>query len=117
MNRSNPAKSLNGVQSGHICDRCNKGVRTGDPVRAYATHYEYEGWKLRRVYCSDCGETSIQSETDSADEVIVEAVFWDNRLVSVEVMDRSLPLIEANQSADTASSTISISSSVNPYRS
>lgn len=94
MTRSNPSAALSGVQSGHICDRCNKRVRTGDRVRAYATHYEHDGWKLRRVYCSDCGETSIQSETDSADEVIVEAVFWDNRLVSVDVQDRSRPSVE-----------------------
>jgi hypothetical protein len=91
MAHGNRAKALNGVRSGHICDRCNKRVRTGDVVRAYATHYDRDGWVLRRVCCSDCGETSIQSETDSAGEVIVEAVFWDHRLVSVEVIDRSLP--------------------------
>lgn len=28
-------------------------------------------------------------ETDGADEVVLEAVFWDHRLVSVEVTDRS----------------------------
>ena len=91
MSRLNPAKALNGIQSGHICDRCNKRVRTGDLVRAYATHYEREGWVLRRVYCSDCGETSIRSETDNADKVIIEAVFWGHRLVSVDVQDRSRP--------------------------
>jgi hypothetical protein len=69
-------------------------MRTGDLVRAYATHYEREGWTLRRVYCSDCGERSIQSETDSADEVIIEAVFWDHRLVSAEIKDRSRPSME-----------------------
>jgi hypothetical protein len=91
MSRSNPAKALDGAEVGHICDRCNKGVRTGDLVRAYATHYDRDGWVLRRVCCSDCGETSIQSETDSAGEVIVEAVFWDHRLVSVDVQDWSRP--------------------------
>ena len=89
MSRSNPAKALNGVRSGHICDRCNKRVQTGDLVRAYATHYDRDGWVLRRVWCDECGETTIQEGTDRADEVIVEAVFWDPRLVSVEVRDWS----------------------------
>jgi hypothetical protein len=87
--RSNPAKALNGVRSGHICDRCNKRVRTGDLVRAYATHYDRDGWTLRRVLCEGCGKSTIGAETDEADEVIVEAVFWDHRLVSVEVKERS----------------------------
>lgn len=29
--------------------------------------------------------------TDRADEVIIEAVFWDHRLVSVKERGRSLP--------------------------
>jgi hypothetical protein len=90
MSRSNPMKALNGVRSGHICDRCNKRVRTGDLVRAYATYYERDGWTLRRVSCAECGDTTIGEETDGADEVIVEAVFWDHRLVSVEVVAASL---------------------------
>jgi len=89
MSRSNPAKALNGVRSGHICDRCNKRVQTGDLVRAYATHYDRDGWVLRRVWCDECGETTMQKGTDRTDEVIVEAVFWDHRLVSVEVRDCS----------------------------
>jgi len=84
MSRSNPAKALNGVRSGHICDRCNKRVQTGDLVRAYATHYDRDGWLLRRVWCDECGETTMQEGTDRADEVIVEAVFWDHRLISVD---------------------------------
>jgi hypothetical protein len=88
MAHTNPAKALNGVRSGHICDRCNKRVRTGDLVRAYATHYDRDGWVLRRVWCDECGETTVQEGTDGADEVIVEAVFWNHRLISVEVRDR-----------------------------
>ena len=87
--RSNPAKALNGVRSGHICDRCNKHVRTGDFVQAYATHYDRDGWVLRRMWCDDCGETTIGKETDEADEVIVEAVFCGHQLVSVKARDRS----------------------------
>jgi hypothetical protein len=89
MNRSNPVKALNGVRIGHICDRCNKGVRTGDLVRAYATHYDRDGWVLRRVWCEECGDSTLEEGTDGADEVIVEAVFWEHRLVSVEERDGS----------------------------
>ena len=89
MSRPEPAAALSGVRTGHICDRCNKRVRTGDLVRAYATHYARDGWVLQRVWCDECGETIIREGTDGADEVIVEAVFWGHRLVSVEVRDRS----------------------------
>jgi hypothetical protein len=84
MAHANPAKALNGVQSGHICDRCNKRVRTGDLVRTYATHYEREGWVLRRMWCEECGETMIGEETDGADEMILEAVFWNHKLISMK---------------------------------
>ena len=89
MAHTNRAKVLNGVRSGHICDRCNKRVRTGDLVWAYATHYDRDGWVLRRVWCDECGETTIGESTDRTDEVIFEAVFWGHRLVSVEVSDWS----------------------------
>ena len=89
--QSNPAKALNGVRSGHICDRCNKRVQTGDLVRAYATYYDRDGWVLRRVWCEECGDSSIREGTDGTDEVIVEAVFCDHRLVSVKERNRSLP--------------------------
>ena len=91
MTTSNPAKALSKAQTGRICDRCNKRVRTGDLIRAYATHYERDGWILRRVWCDECGNTTIGEETDRADEAILEAVFWDHKLVSVEVTDRSHP--------------------------
>jgi hypothetical protein len=89
MAHTNPTKALNGVRSGHICDRCNKRVRTGDLVRAYATHYERDGWTLRRLWCEECGESGIGEGTDEADEVILEAVFWDNRFAGVEVVATS----------------------------
>lgn len=87
----NPAKALSGIRTGHICDSCNRGLRTGDLARAYATHYEEGGWTLRRVWCEECGDTTIGQGTDGADEAIIEAVFWEHRLVSVEERDRSLP--------------------------
>jgi len=91
MTRPDPAAALNGVCTGHICDRCNRGLRTGDGARFYATFYEDTGWTLRRVYCEDCGESSIKSGTANADEVVGEAVFWDHRLAGVRILDRSRP--------------------------
>lgn len=91
MSQSNPAKALNQVRTGHTCDRCNKRLKTGDLARAYATYYKGEGWVLRRVWCDLCGETTVGDGTVGADEVIVEAVFWDHRLVSVEIRDRNHP--------------------------
>jgi hypothetical protein len=86
-----PAAALNGAQTGHICDRCNRRVRTGDKIVAYATHYKREGWVLRRVMC-DCGSRTIGLPTDEADEVIVEAVYWSGHLVGVTTVDRSRPV-------------------------
>jgi hypothetical protein len=39
------------------------------------------------VWCDECGETTIGEGTDGADEAMLEAVFWDHRLVSVEEGD------------------------------
>jgi len=74
MSRPNPVKALNGVRSGHICDRCNKEVQTGDMVRAYAAHYDRDGWMLRRLWCEECGDSAIGEGTDGTDEAIIEAV-------------------------------------------
>jgi len=43
MAHTHPEKAFNGVRSGHICDRCNKRVQTGDLGQAYATHYDKDG--------------------------------------------------------------------------
>lgn len=91
---SDTVAALSGARTGHICDACNKGVRTGDLVRAYATVYDGDGWVLRRLWCDECGNTSIREGTEGADEVIVEAVFWNNRLIGVEQRDRSKPTAE-----------------------
>ena len=91
MNRPSPAAALNGVQVGNICDRCNRGIRTGDKAVAYATYYERGGWTLRRIWCDGCGDRAISNGTDGADEVVVEAVYWQGRLVSVNAVDRSRP--------------------------
>ena len=90
MTTSNPAAALSGARTGHICDLCNRGVRTGDLVRAYATRYDPNDWDLRRLWCEDCSDSAIDPGTEGADEVLVEAVFWAHRLVSIAVIDRSL---------------------------
>jgi hypothetical protein len=89
VSRPDPASALNGSQTGRICDRCNRRVRTGDPVRVYATHYDDDGWVMRRLWCDDCGSSTIGAETDGADEVLVKAVYWSGRLVGVTAVDRS----------------------------
>lgn len=91
MTRSDPAAALSGVQTGRYCDSCNQGVRTGDLVRGYATCYERDGWVLRRLWCDDCGHTTIDRGTAGADEVTIEAVFWNHRLISVTITDRNHP--------------------------
>ena len=91
MSRPDPAAAMNGARTGRICSRCNKGVRTGDLVRGYVTHYDPDGWVLRRLYCDSCGDKSIDRGTEGADEAIVEAVFWNHRLAGVRVRDRSRP--------------------------
>jgi hypothetical protein len=89
MNRPSPAAALNGVEVGNICDRCNRGIRTGDMAVVYATYYDADGWVIRRVWCDDCGNREIGLPTDGADEVVVEAVYWRSRLVGVKTVDRS----------------------------
>jgi len=89
MTRPSPAAALNGVQTGNICDRCNRGIRTGDKAVAYATCYDADGWVVRRVWCDDCGSTTIGLPTNGADEAVVEAVYWSGRLVGVTTVDRS----------------------------
>ena len=90
MSRPDPAAALNGVQVGHICDSCNRRIRTGDKAVAYATYYEDEGWLIRRLMCN-CGSRTIGLPTDGADEAIIEAVYWSGRLVGVKTVDRSSP--------------------------
>ena len=91
MTRPSPTAALNGLQVGHICDRCNRRIRTGDKAVVYATYYDADGWVVRRVMCADCGSTTIGLPTDGADEVLVKAVYWSGRLVGVKTVDRSRP--------------------------
>lgn len=91
MTRPDPGAVLNGTRTGHICDRCNRGVKTGDLVRAYTTYYENDAWVFRRLWCDDCGDSSIEHGTEGADEAVIKAVFWNHRLAGVEVIDRSRP--------------------------
>jgi hypothetical protein len=90
MTRPSPAAALNGVETGHICDKCCRRIKTGDLVRVYSVYYDADGWVVRRVMC-DCGSRTIGLPTDGADEVIVEAVYWRSRLVGVKTVDRSRP--------------------------
>jgi hypothetical protein len=86
-----PTSALSGVQTGHICDSCNKTIQSGDIAIGYATVYEGEGWVLRRTWCEECGGSEIDVGTNGADEVLIEAVFWRHSLAAVDVLDRSRP--------------------------
>lgn len=83
-----PRLALEGAETGHLCDRCNRRIQTGDLARGYATWYEGDGWVLRRVWCEQCGATELGRGTDGTDEVIVEATFWKHQLISVLIRDR-----------------------------
>lgn len=91
MSRPKPAAVLNRTRIGNICSGCNKRVRTGDLVRGYVTHYDRDGWMLRRLWCETCGDTTIEHGTEDADEAVIEAVYWNQRLAGVSVLDRNLP--------------------------
>jgi hypothetical protein len=91
MTPQSPAAALNGVQCGNVCSGCNRRIRTGDKAVVYATHYDADGWVIRRVWCDECGSTTIGLPTDGADEVVVRGVYWSGRIVSVKTVDRNRP--------------------------
>jgi len=91
MSRTDPAAALNGVGTGHICDRCNKRIQHGDKAGCYATFYPEGGWTPRRTWCLDCCPEEVDPGTDDADEAILLGVYFASRLVSVTVRDRSHP--------------------------
>lgn len=90
MNRANPAPALGGTRIGNICSSCNKGIRSGDLVHAYATYYDEDGWIIRRLWCGECGDTKIGRTTDGTDEVIISAIFWEHQLAGVKIADQSI---------------------------
>lgn len=86
-----PEKAIQGMKIGAICDRCSRRVLNGESVGFYATYYEDAGWTLRRIYCTGCGETTVDPPTDGADEVVGGAVFFNHVLAAVRIIDRSRP--------------------------
>ncbi|WP_248514989.1 hypothetical protein [Salinarchaeum laminariae] len=86
-----PEEAIQGTKIGAICDRCNRGIQNGETVGFYATYYEDAGWTLRRLYCTDCGETTVDPPTEGADEVIGAAVWFNHVLAAVRIIDRSRP--------------------------
>lgn len=90
--KPNPAESLNGIQTGYICDACNRRIDHGDKAGMYATWYDEEGWLPRRTWCLECCPASVDPGTECEDEVILMGVLFSHRLVAVTVRDRSRPL-------------------------
>lgn len=91
MSHPNPAAVLNGVQTGHICDSCNRRVQHGEKAGMYVTYYDEDGWTPRRTWCLGCCPEVVDPGTDGADEAILLGVLFAHRLVSVTVTDRSHP--------------------------
>lgn len=91
MSDRDPASALHGVETGNICDSCNKRIDHGEFASMYATYYEGCGWTPRRTWCTSCCPETIDPGTEGADEVIIEAVLWRHRLAGVRVKDRSRP--------------------------
>jgi hypothetical protein len=89
MTRPDPAEALNGVQTGHICDKCNRRIENGDKAGMYVTWYDRGGWIPRRTWCLSCCPDEVDSGTDEADEAILLGVFFSHRLAGVRVRDRS----------------------------
>ena len=96
MSRSDPAAAMNGVGTGHICDRCSARIQHGDQAGMYATYYDRGGWTPRRTWCLDCCPEEVEPGTEGEDEAILLGVFFAHKLVSVTVRDRSLPNQAAN---------------------
>lgn len=90
MSSAEPQQTLDGTLVGRICDRCNRSLQLAETVRLYATYYEGEGWLLRSVWCTECGDPQIGTGTLHADEVAAEVIFWFHRLVHVTIISRTV---------------------------
>jgi hypothetical protein len=91
MTRPDPAEALNGVQTGQICDRCNRRIEHGDKAGMYVTWYDEGGWTPRRTFCQTCCPEAVDPGTEEADEAILLGVLFSHRLVGVRVLDRCRP--------------------------
>ena len=91
MSRPDPAAALNGVDTGHICDRCNRRIQHGDKAGMYVTWYDEGGWTPRRTYCVECCPEEVDPGTEEADEAILLGVLFNHRLAGVQVRHRSRP--------------------------
>lgn len=85
---------MNGIDTGHICDACNRRISHGDKAGMYVTFYDEGGWTPRRTWCLDCCPEEVDPGTDGADEAILIGVLFSHKLVSVTVRDRSQPVTE-----------------------
>lgn len=91
MSRPDPAAAMNGIGTGHICDRCSARIQHGDKAGMYVTFYDEGGWTPRRTWCLDCCPEEVDPGTDGADEAILIGVFFNHRLAEVRVHGRCRP--------------------------
>lgn len=66
---------------GHICDRCNRRILTGDTAVVYAIYYDANMWVVQCVMF-DCRSPTIGLSTGGAD-MMIKPVWWPRRLVGV----------------------------------
>lgn len=91
MSRPDPAAALNGVGTGHLCDRCNQRIQHGDKAAMYVTWYDEGGWTPRRTWCLDCCPKTIDKPTEETDEAVLIGVFFAHRLIGLSVRNRVRP--------------------------
>jgi hypothetical protein len=48
ITRPDPLATMNGAESDHICDPCNRRIEDGDKTGVYATWYDEGWWTPRR---------------------------------------------------------------------
>jgi hypothetical protein len=88
MTRPNPAAALSGIQTGNICDSCNRRIDHGEKAGMYVTWYDREGWLPRRTWCLDCCPETIDPSTEGTDEAILIGVLFGHRLISLKIENR-----------------------------
>lgn len=81
---TSPNEALSGAPIGHHCDACPRRLANGDCVVGYATKFPGDRWRLRRIWCSRCGDRSLSNGPSDVEEVLLTGVIWRNQFVAVQ---------------------------------
>lgn len=79
-----PVESLSGSTVGHHCDACPRRLSNGDRVVGYATRYDGDRWRLRRLWCEHCGDRPLRNRRGDPEEALVSGILWRNQLVALQ---------------------------------